>query len=448
MAAHRIRTLKAGADTASSRGRPEAASRQGAPPLLEILRLNGSRVGGRWPSDRRIRDRGPLGRGRDGHGLQGPPGLSRPPRCPQGHSRRTPSGPGGSRPIPARGSLWRAHVRHWNEMSARWHQDYERGRPSYPPEVVGVAGLPTSATVLEVGAGTGKLTRLLVAEFARVVAVEPDPDMRRWFASLCPQAMLLGGTAEHIPLADGSLDAVFAAEAFHWFAHESALAEIARVLRPRGALVLMWNLPTGPIEPPIAAVEQLLEPHWPEDIDMPLDLDPFRLPHARDWPRAFERSMFEALEETRFANPLAVDRDGLVAFFGSMGWIGGLPDEERLALLSQIKSRLTAREYRLPFETHVHCTTLRRLTRGRLPDGPRPEPLELVGLVDEMRGLRPCAWRADRAGPSPSTGGGSRAPGHGPHGVSNTSSSSGATSGGPGGEVSCFRCGGGTSPCL
>ena len=104
--------------------------------------------------------------------------------------------------------------------------------------------------------------------------------MRRWFASLCPQAMLLGGTAEHVPLADGIAGCgLLAAEAFHWFAHESALAEIARVLRPRGALVLMWNLPTGPIEPPIAAVEQLLEPHWPEDIDMPLDLDPFRLPH-------------------------------------------------------------------------------------------------------------------------------------------------------------------------
>jgi SAM-dependent methyltransferase len=249
-------------------------------------------------------------------------------------------------------------VKHWNEMSARWHEDYERGRPSYPPEVVGVAGLPTSATVLEVGAGTGKLTRLLVAEFAHVVAVEPDPDMRRWFASLCPQSVLLGGTAEHLPLVDASVDAVFAAEAFHWFAHESALAEISRVLRPRGALVLMWNRPTGPPEPPIAEVEELLEPDWPEDIDLPLDLDPHRFPHARDWPSAFERSLFEPLEESRFANPVAVDRNGLVAFFASMGWIGGLPDDERLALLTQIRSRLTARSYRLPFETHVHCTRL------------------------------------------------------------------------------------------
>ena len=60
-------------------------------------------------------------------------------------------------------------------MSARWHEDYERGRPSYAPEVVRVAGLPTSASVLELGSGTGKLTRLLVGEFDSVLAVEPDP---------------------------------------------------------------------------------------------------------------------------------------------------------------------------------------------------------------------------------------------------------------------------------
>lgn len=249
-------------------------------------------------------------------------------------------------------------MKHWNEMSAGWHQAYERGRPSYPGPVVRVPGLSTSATVLEVGAGTGKLTRLLVNEFAHVVAVEPDPEMRRWSAALCTQSQLLGGTAEQVPLEDASVDGVFAAEAFHWFAHERALAEFARVLRPRGALVLMWNRPAGPTEPPISAVEQLLEPYWPKDVDLPLDLNPNRLPHARDWPRAFEHSMFEPLEEMRFANPQAIDPDGLVAFFGSMGWIGALPDEERLTLLAQVRSRLTASGYRLPFETHVHWARL------------------------------------------------------------------------------------------
>jgi spermidine synthase len=92
-------------------------------------------------------------------------------------------------------------VKHWNEMSAGWHQAYERGRPTYPGQVVRVPGLSTSSTVLEVGAGTGKPTRLLVNEFAHVVAVEPDPEMRRWSAALCTQSQLLGGTAEQVPLA-------------------------------------------------------------------------------------------------------------------------------------------------------------------------------------------------------------------------------------------------------
>jgi SAM-dependent methyltransferase len=212
--------------------------------------------------------------------------------------------------------------------------------------------------VLELGAGTGKLTSLLVEEFVRVLAVEPDPEMRRRFAARCPMATLLGGTAEQIPLADTSVDGVFVAEAFHWFAHQRALDEIARVLRPGGPLILLWNRPAGPVEPAIAAVEQLLQPYWPQDFEMPLDLNPSRVPYARDWSAPFARSVFEPLRESQFANPQDVDRDGLVAFFGSMGWIGALPDDELVTLLDDVRSRLTADHYRLPFETHVHWTRL------------------------------------------------------------------------------------------
>jgi len=247
-------------------------------------------------------------------------------------------------------------------MSSRWHEHYARGRPGYPVDAVRVAGLGTSSAVLEVGAGTGKLTRVLVDEFAEVVAVEPDPHMRSWFTALCPRAALLAGAAEALPVAHASVDAVFVAEAFHWFDHQLAVAEIARALRPAGALVLMWNRPGGPPEPPITAVENLLEPLWPEDIDMPLDLDPSRFPYARDWPRAFEHSAFEPLHESKFANTHTVGRDELVAFFGSMGWIGGLPEDEAQHLLDEVRSRLVHREYDLPFETDVHWT--------RLADGP------------------------------------------------------------------------------
>src|SRR4051812_33712413 len=199
-------------------------------------------------------------------------------------------------------------------MAPGWHADYERGRPGYPPEVVRAPDLPPSASVLELGAGTGKLTRLLVDEYAAVMAIEPDPEMRRWFGAACPQATLVAATAERIPLADHSVDAAFSAEAFHWFAHERALAEIARVLRPSGRLVLAWNRPAGSVEPSIAAVEQLLEPHWPAGIEMPLDLDPRQFPHARDWPLAFEQSAFEPLQESSFPNTQTVDPAGLVAF--------------------------------------------------------------------------------------------------------------------------------------
>jgi SAM-dependent methyltransferase len=247
-------------------------------------------------------------------------------------------------------------------MSSRWHEDYARGRPSYPVDAVRVADVATSSAVLEVGAGTGKLTRVLVDEFAEVVSVEPDPHMRSWFTALCPRAALLAGTAEALPVAHASVDAVFVAEAFHWFDHQRAVAEIARVLRPGGALVLMWNRPAGRPEPPITTVENLLEPLWPKDIDMPLDLDPSRFPYARDWPRAFERSAFEPLQESTFANIHTVGRDDVVAFFGSMGWIGALPEDEVQRLLDEVRSRLVDREYRLPFETDVHWT---RLAPGR-----------------------------------------------------------------------------------
>src|SRR5438093_12752975 len=77
----------------------------------------------------------------------------------------------------------------------RWPEDYERGRPGWPPEAVVIPGLPSAATLLELGAGTGKLTRLLVSRFARVVAVEPEEAMRRLLVALCPDAAALAGSA-------------------------------------------------------------------------------------------------------------------------------------------------------------------------------------------------------------------------------------------------------------
>lgn len=242
----------------------------------------------------------------------------------------------------------------------RWPEDYERGRPGWPPGVVDLPGLPATATALELGAGTGKLTRLLVSRFSRLIAVEPADAMRRVLVAICPQAELLAGTAQEIPLADASVDAVFAAEAFHWFDDARALAEIARVLRPRGALVLMWNLPGGPWEPSIANVEQLLHERGPKPGEVnydPLDLAGPGVASG-EWRLAFAESPFEPLRKTRLPNPQTLDRDGLVAFFASMGWIADLPDEARLPLLDEVRSLLAAAEYRRLWETQAHWTRL------------------------------------------------------------------------------------------
>jgi SAM-dependent methyltransferase len=265
-----------------------------------------------------------------------------------------------------RSFAWRLNIGMPAGSGDSWPEDYERGRPSYPPEAVHIPGLPSASTVLDLGAGTGKLTRLLVTTFDRVVAVEPAEAMRRLLATLCPEAHALAGTAEEIPLADDSVDAVFAAEAFHWFDGERALAEIARVVRLRGTLVLLWNLPAGPTEPSIAAVDQLVRERAPRDLGYdPGDLNASRYASG-EWRAAFAGSPFEELREARLPNPQTFDRDGLVAFLASMGWIADLPDGDRLPLLDRIRSLLGADEYRRPWETHV-CWTRVHPQASRTP---------------------------------------------------------------------------------
>jgi SAM-dependent methyltransferase len=242
----------------------------------------------------------------------------------------------------------------------RWAEDYERGRPGWPQEVVQIPGLPRTATVLELGAGTGKLTRVLVPAYDRVLAVEPAEAMRRLLESFCPRAEVLVGSAEAIPLADASVDAVFVAEAFHKFDGERAVAEMARVLRPRGVLVLLWNLPAAPTEPSIGAAEELLRQRAPgaraELGYDPIDLNTVRY-ESGEWRIPLAQS-FEELQEARLPNPQTVDREGLVAFFASMGWLGDLPDVDRLSLLDEVRSLLAADEYHRQWEALIHWTRL------------------------------------------------------------------------------------------
>ncbi len=118
---------------------------------------------------------------------------------------------------------------------------YADARPDYPAAALDWLRPATAHRVLDLGAGTGKLTRQLVDAGLEVVAVEPSPQLRAELAAYVPEADLREGSAEQIPLPDADVDAVLVGQAFHWFDRERALPEIARVLRPGGRLGALWN---------------------------------------------------------------------------------------------------------------------------------------------------------------------------------------------------------------
>jgi len=229
--------------------------------------------------------------------------------------------------------------------------DYERGRAGWPTEVAEVGDLPRSAEVLDLAAGTGKLTRVLARRFARVVAVEPSAEMR----ALIPAVETVEGSAEAIPLDDRSVDGVFCGEAFHWFDWPVALREIARVLRPRGALVLAWNVPGGETEPPFpAAIWDVVQRYRRPG------LEPGGPIHQSGaWREPFVDSPFEPLREASFEHDLVQDRDGAVADLLSVSVFAALPPEERSAMAGELRASLPVATYRTPVRAEVSWTRLR-----------------------------------------------------------------------------------------
>ncbi|WP_435744535.1 class I SAM-dependent methyltransferase [Microbacterium sp. PMB16] len=120
-------------------------------------------------------------------------------------------------------------------------EDYDRYRPGFPPVAAEIIVPKAVDTALDLGAGTGKFTQLLLERADQVVAVEPSAPMLAVLLSNLPSVVAVSGTAESVPMADASVDVVTVAQAFHWFDREPACTEIARVLVPAGTLGLLWN---------------------------------------------------------------------------------------------------------------------------------------------------------------------------------------------------------------
>jgi ubiquinone/menaquinone biosynthesis C-methylase UbiE len=200
---------------------------------------------------------------------------------------------------------------------------YELARPGYPDEAVAVLvamlGIAAGVRVLDLAAGTGKLTRRLLELGASVVAIEPVAGMRRELQQAIPGVEVLDGTAEAIPLPDASVDVVSVAQAFHWFDAPEALTEIARVLRPGGGLAILWN-ERDESTPWVAEMSRIIRWH---------ERTVSRYQHL-DWTEIVAASgRFTPLQEeaTRWEQPMT--RDLLADRVRSISYIAAMPEPER-----------------------------------------------------------------------------------------------------------------------
>jgi len=203
---------------------------------------------------------------------------------------------------------------------------YERARPGYAPAAIDWLLPPTARRVLDLAAGTGKLTAALVDRGLDVVAVEPAPEMLAQLVARLSTVDARAGTAEHTGLPDNDVDAVLIAAALHWFERPAADHEIARVLRPGGVVGVFTNR---------------------RDTSRPWMHDLNQLLTARlvGWPRSprsieaatFDPALFTAPERTEFPNPRLVDADGLADMVATRSYVIALPASERSALLDEVR---------------------------------------------------------------------------------------------------------------
>jgi SAM-dependent methyltransferase len=219
---------------------------------------------------------------------------------------------------------------------------YDRARPPYPAAIAAALELPDGARVLDLAAGTGKVTRALRAAGLDVVAVEPNAVLR------APDA--LDGTAEAIPLPDASVDAITVGDAWHWFDHDRAIPEVARVLRGGGLLALLTQRPRVAEAPPwlLDAYRRLVElrgdhPFWSGD----------------GWERLRRDERFGDVQERAVPFAWELDRDAFAAYVSTFSYVVRLPDDQRHAVIEQARSTSPEDTFSLPYESALWLTRRR-----------------------------------------------------------------------------------------
>lgn len=225
------------------------------------------------------------------------------------------------------------------ERFASVAEEYERGRPEYAPAVVGALmaelGLERGAAVLDLAAGTGKLSRALLAGGLDVVAVEPQGALLEVLAASIGAGRVHEGLAEAIPLPDASVQAVAVGEAFHWFEQQAALVEIRRVLRPGGGLALLSTIPDwrgASWAHELGSLVASLRPEHPY-FDGPPWQDAVRAAPGWSSPREIRVTTFQPADPERIVDHLA-----------SMSWLAALPDDRRAVAIAQMRALIQAGE--------------------------------------------------------------------------------------------------------
>lgn len=224
--------------------------------------------------------------------------------------------------------------------------EYERTRPDYPAALLDLVPLDADAAVLDLGAGTGKLTRALAERYRDVTAVEPLANMRAMLERVVPGVTALAGSAERIPLDDGSVDGVFAAQAFHWFDKALALPEIARVLRPGGVVAIVWNDGNDDLPDPRPA-------EFVREVQALHDAAVKRWEGEPRWEGLLRDSgLFEDVHDRSFVtHDHVLDRPGILDNLRSTSWIASRDDREDV--VARLGALLPEATYAIPNRANV-----------------------------------------------------------------------------------------------